>query len=455
MGEKRGKSRREEVWDIIENHCLIPFTRMEEFLKEKDRPIIEGANGIYLEDTEGNQYIDALGGIYCVNVGYGNRRVIEAIKEQVEKLPVLYYGTGINEPMVKLCQTLGKLAPGDLNRVRLDITGSDANEISIKIARAYFQEEGKNLVISLWGSYHGNTYGTLGMTGQQRYKESHVRNIAPGAIHIPPPNCYRCAYGLAYPKCNILCARMLEYTIEHYDASNVAAFIGEPVVGASIIVPPDEYWPMVRDICKKHNVLLILDEIVTGLGRTGKLFGCNHWNIEPDIMTLAKGLSSLYQPVSAVLIQDYIFEKLKRMESIRHSHTAVLHPVGCAAALANVNEVVEKDLARNAREMGDYLRERLDGMGEESPHVGDVRGRGLQQGVELVIDKSAKSRYPSEIRNIIQKSCREKGMIIRVAGYGCDTVFFTPPLIITKQEIDGICKIFSEVLGEIDGYGFS
>jgi taurine-pyruvate aminotransferase len=455
MGDGQAGNSSEEIWEILERHCLMPFIQMKEFLKERDRPIIQEAKGIYLKDIEGKEYLDALGGIYCVNLGYSNKRVIEAIKEQVEKLPFVYYGTGINEPMVRLCQILGKLAPGNLNRVRIDLTGSDANEIACKIARAYFRDEGKNTVISLWGSYHGNNYGTLGLTGQRLYKEYHARNIHPNALHLPPPNCYRCSYGLTYPKCNILCARMLDDLIQNEGSADVAAFIAEPILGPGIIVPPDEYWPTIKEICKKHDVLLVLDEVVTGFGRTGELFGCNHWNIEPDIMTLAKGLSSLYQPISAVIFQDYLYEKLRDTDDIRHSHTAVFHPIGCAAALASVKEVVQRDLTRNAKEMGSYLKQELKEIGEESPFVGEVRGKGLLLGVELVKDKNTKSNFPSKIRKIIEKRCREKGMITRVAGYQCDVVFFTPPLIIEREEVDKICEIFYEVLGEIKNYNLS
>ena len=444
------QSRKDRVWEIIEKYSWIPFTNMDKFIEDRDYLTIIKGEGIYLEDIDGNRYIDALGGIYCANLGYNNKEVVKAIKEQADTLPFVYYGTGVNEPMLNLCETLGKLSPGTLNRVRLELTGSDANKVAIKIARAYFREKSKNTVISLWGSYHGNTLGTLGMTGQEYYKEFHHRNICNGNLLLPPPNCYRCSYGLTYPHCNILCAKMLETVIQNHGISNVAAFIAEPILGASIIVPPDEYWTIIKETCQRYDVLLIMDEIVTGFGRTGKLFGCDHWKIEPDIMTLAKGLSSLYQPISAVIIQDYIFDKLMHEEDIRHSHTGILHPIGCAASLASINEIIKRDLAGNAKKIGNYLRQKLEETCKTSPYVGEIRGKGLHQGIELVKDKITKSRFSRETINEIEKKFRKKGIITKIKGYMCDVIFITPPLIITKDEIDIIINVILEVLNEIN-----
>jgi adenosylmethionine-8-amino-7-oxononanoate aminotransferase len=246
---------------------------------------------------------------------------------------------------------------------------------------------------------------------------------------------------------------MLENTLkEHGAASNVAAFIGETIIGTGgIITPPKEYWPLIREICDNYGILLILDEVMAGLGRAGKMWACEYWDVEPDMITISKGINSMYQAIGATLIQDRVYEKLVNQVPIRSSHTVDMHPVACAAALANLDEL-ENGLVENSSLMGKHLNYRLQELSEKSPLVGDVGGKGLFQRLELVKDKVDKTRFSqaSKIGEVISDRCQKNGMIIRCLGFNNDTMQFTPPLIIRKSEIDHMCDIMEKVLEEVE-----
>lgn len=459
MQRNEGSSK-SELWKSIEKYCYFPSAVMENVIKAKEIPIIEEGNGIYLKDVEGNEYIDVTSGPVACGIGHGNKKVIEAIKKQAEKLEYAYYGTQLNIPAIKLSYKLGELTPGDLNHVRLAVTGYDAVEVAIKGARNFFENGYRNIIISLYGSYHGSQYGVSSLTGMSDYHEIYYMNNASGVLSIPSPNCYRCPYGLEYPKCNILCARILDNVLtEHPDSQNIAAFIGEPIIGAGgAIAPPDEYWPIIKEICRKHGILLIMDEVMTGLGRAGKLFTFQSWNIKPDIVILGKNLASMYQPIGATIFSDRVYNKLKD-KTMRHNHTASLHPIACAAAIANIDEIINNGLVENAAKIGEYLGKRLEKMAKSSPHLANPGGKGLLRHIEIVKNKKDKSRFPVSsipghrtgmIRSIVQRKCREKGLIIRVLGYNSDSAIFAPPMIVKKEEIDIICDKFSEAIEEID-----
>jgi len=444
----------ESIWDAIENHAWIPWVSMVEIAKKREQPIIKKGEGIYLEDIYGNQYLDASSGPVAVNYGYGNEKIVNALKDQLSKLHFLHYRIGFTKVVADLFKKIAELTPGNLNRIHLNVTGSDAVEGAIKIARAYFEDPNKNKIISLYGSYHGLSYGTLIVTGFPSFKDPFRLNIQPGGLHVPPPYCYRCPYGLMYPGCDVMCAQMIDETIKGEGPNTIAAFIGEPIMGVGgIITPPEEYWPMVREICDKHDVLLIIDEVMTGWGRTGKLFACEHWNVEPDLMTMAKGLSGVYQSISAIAIQDKIFEKFKD-QKFYHSHTQSCSPLSSAAALAAISFIKDENLVEKVEEKGNYLRKKLEELMEASPLVGDIRGKGLFQGVELVSDGDQKLRFSSSdpgLMSTLEKKFIERRMLIRIGGYNSDTLYFTPPLIIKNDEIDKMCEVAAEVLKEIGG----
>jgi len=429
-----------DAWDLLVAHSIIPHARMTELAQKQDRLIFERGDGIYLVDSDGKEYLDALGGIYCLNVGYGNRRVISAIKEQASKLQFMYYGCGLTEASAELYVRLGTIAPGSLSRVLLTTTGADANEAALKIARGYHQGANRATVISLVGGFHGNTYGTTPVTGNDYYNEVIEPNIGSHALHIPPPNCYRCHYNLTYPECKVLCATMLEDKIQEV-GSRVAAFVAEPILAqGGVIIPPEEYWPIARKICEHYGVLLVLDEIVTGLGRTGELFGCQQWGIVPDILTVGKGLASMYQLISAVITTDKVFDALKDSNTVRHSHTGSGHPISCAAAVANIEETLERDLTGNAKERGNQLLEELQRELSGCRIVGDIRGMGLLCGVEVVKSKTTRERFPNGIRQTIVEACKAEGLLVTVSGYNSDTIILSPPLTITEGQIADVSR---------------
>jgi adenosylmethionine-8-amino-7-oxononanoate aminotransferase len=444
----------ESIWDAIEKNAWIPWVSMVEVARKREQPIIRKGEGIYLEDIHGNQYLDASSGPVAVNYGYGNEKIANALKDQLSKLHFLHYRIGFAEVVADLFKKIAELTPGNLNRIHLNVTGSDAVEGAIKIARGYFEDPKKSKIISLYGSYHGLSYGTLIATGFPSFKDPFRLSIPPGGIHIPPPYCYRCPYGLAYPGCDIICAQMIDEIIKGEGPNTIAAFMGEPIMGVGgIITPPKEYWPMAREICNKHDVLLIIDEVMAGWGRTGKLFACEHWHVEPDLMTMAKGLSGVYQSISAIAVQDKIFEKFKD-QKLYHSHTQSCSPLACAAALAAISFIEDESLVEKVEEKGNYLSQKLQELKEASPLVGEVRGKGLFQGVELVSDRDQKLRFSapdSGLTSTLEKKFLEKRMLIRIGGYNSDTLYFTPPLIIKNEEIDKMCAIAAEVLKDIGG----
>lgn len=443
----RNENRLGRLWEEVKQYCIVPRTDMEKLLGEKKLPIIEKGEGMYFQSISGNKYIDASSGPHCSNIGHGNKKVKEAITHQVEELEYAWYARGLHEPMIALSKKIASLTPDHLNKVRLATTGCDGIEIALKMVRL---REDRDIVISLVGGFHGTTLGAASATGMNSIKDLHRQNIAPGVVHIPPPNCYRCPYGLDYPDCDILCARMLENEIANVDGK-VAAFLAEPILGVGGgITPPPEYWPIISDICHDYNVPLVLDEVQTGPGRTGKMFGFEHWDIEPDMIILAKGLASMYQTISAVVVSDDLYGRLKELGVVVHSHTASCHPVACSAATANLDFLLEKDLVQNAKQVGSYLREQLENLHKKSSIVGDVRGKGLMQAIEIVKDKGERTRFQSNVSEIIEDKCRENGMLITPSGYNNDAFRIGPPLTSTKEDIDKICGILSQVLSKTE-----
>lgn len=441
------------VWESIERHAWIPWVSMKQVAEKREQPIIRAGRGIYLEDVHGKKYIDASSGPVAVNYGYGATEIADAVKEQLSKLHFLHYRIAFTQPVADLVRKIASYTPGNLNRIHLNVTGTDAVEGALKIARTYFDNPKKNKIVSLYGGYHGLSYGTLSVLGFSFFKEPYMFNTPTGSVQVQPPYCYRCAYGLEYPRCKMMCARMVEETIKAEGPNTVAAFIAEPIMGVGgVITPPDEFLPMVREICTRHNVLMICDEIMTGWGRTGKRFACQHWNVEPDMLTMAKGLSGVYQAISGLAVQDKIFEKFKD-EKLFHSHTESCSPIACAAALASLRYLDEHNLVEKVAENGAYLRGKLEELKGGSKIVGEVRGKGLFQAMELVADRESKSRFSSRnagFPDLLHSKFQDRGVIIRIGGYSSDTLYFTPPLVVEKQEIDELCRITSEVLREVE-----
>jgi len=422
-----------------------------EYVKRtKKWQVFNEGHGIYLRDDEGKDYIDAHSGEFCTMLGHGNKKVIKAVQEQLER--VQFSEILRCDVSLRVCQRIAELTPADLNRVYLGVSGSDANEAALSVARSYFRNQGKDnsMIISRWHAYHGMSSGAAALTHTE--KRLHGRDLATanhGVYHMFAPYCYRCGYGLEYPSCGTRCAQALDNVIQSMGPENVVAFMGEPVFGAGgSMVPSEEYWPMIRQICDKYGILLILDEVITGWGKTGKLFACEHWDIIPDIMVCGKGISSAYLPVSAVISREHVYSTLKgRWPYYGHTHS--YYPAGAACALATIDVIMEERLWENAAKVGAYMKNRLEEICRQSEIVGTVHGLGLLLGMEIVEDKATKVPW-SRAAGIIRRSSREKGVLIQAVGATRHILSITPPMIITKDEADQVCDVLSEAIMETE-----
>jgi putrescine aminotransferase len=419
--------------------------------------VMEKSYGIYFQDTDGKEYIDSGSQLICVNLGYGHKEVIAAIKEEIDKLQfgMLFFGFS-NEPSIRCGQKLSEVVPPGLDHFNFTTGGSGAVDLALRLARLYWSAKGtgKYKIIALYDSYHGTAGGGLTATGSGRGGLGRgVSPLMPGFIHIPSFYCYRCMFAKEYPSCDIACARYLGEVIEKEGADNIAAFIAEPEIGASgMIAPPPEYWPIVRDICDKHNVLLIADEVMCGFCRTGKMFAVEHWNIKPDILIMSKGITSAYLPFGAVAFSDEIWATMSGRSLV--SYTFAGHPV-CSAASAKTIEIYLRDkIAEKAARVGDYALERLKRDFLPLPCVGEVGGLGLMLGIEIVADKASKRPFDRKLNIMqqIQNKGLEKGIYLRVSDIGStpgDRIAFCPPLIITREEVDKALDITYSIVSEL------
>ncbi|MGH9677682.1 MAG: aspartate aminotransferase family protein, partial [Candidatus Acidiferrum sp.] len=331
--------------------------------------IMARADGVWYWDTSGKRYLDALSGIYTVSVGHNNRRVIDAIHRQLDQLHFSPPMHGTNPVAVQLSNLLAELAPGDLSVVKLQSGGSEVIEAAIKLARQFHRltgAAGKYKILSRYQSWHGSTMGALSASGLKSRKSVN-EPLAPGFIHVFPPTCYRCPFDKNYPECGVTCARLIENVLRMEDADTVAAIMVEPIGHTGgIIDPPPEYLPILREMCDRHNVLLIFDEIITGIGRTGQLFASETFGVVPDILCTAKGLSGGYLPLAAMIcrqrIADAFWGPSAENPGFVEGHTFEGHPVACAAGIADLREILENDLCANARARGDRLRMGLRGL---------------------------------------------------------------------------------------------
>ena len=404
--------------------------------------------GVHLFDREGNKYIDLMSGITRpVHLGYGNKELAQAIYDQVVELSYFTPMMFANEPAVKLAEVLSEIAPGSISRFIFECSGSEAVETAMKIAKHYHYfigDKGRFKVLSRKGAYHGvNGIGVraLGALPSVRHM---MEPLAPGKVFAESPYCYRCPYNTTYPDCDILCARDIERIIEFEGPELFSAVIGEPIQqGFGALAPPKEYWAIVREICDKFGIMLIIDEVICGFGRTGKMFGIEHFGIEPDIITMAKGITSGYVPLGAVGCTDRIMEPI---ELLSHVHTYGNHPVSCAAGLKTIEIMTREKLVEKSKTMGEYF---LAGLKEFETHsiVGEVRGTGLFAGIDFTADK--KTKVPLSVDHLVNmiKRAKRKGLIIKLAPVQM-ALEFAPPLNVEKDIIDKALKILEEVITE-------
>ena len=429
-------------------------------------PTVAEAEGCYLIDTNGKKYLDGSGGAAVSCLGHGDKEIIAQIQQQLSKVAFAHTGFFTSEPAEKLAELLIRHAPGDLGRVYFLSGGSEAVEASIKLARQYFVERGENSrtkVIGRLQSYHGNTLGALGVGGNVLRKEKFAPLVV-DSTPISPCYAYRgCHEGESEEEYGLRVANELEQQISTLGAENVMAFIAEPVVGATLgAVPPvPGYFKRIRDICDEHGVLLILDEVMCGMGRTGSLFACEQDGVAPDIMAIAKGLGAGYQPIGAMLCSDEIYQTIAQGSGFfQHGHTYLGHPAACAAGYAVVSAILNRGLVPRCKEQGEKLQNALEATFAGHPHIGDIRGRGLFRGIEIVRDKYAKEPFDPflGIHKQIKRAAFEAGLICypmggTVDGAKGDHVLLAPPYIISDNQIEElVTKLKSAVDVAVSGH---
>jgi adenosylmethionine-8-amino-7-oxononanoate aminotransferase len=420
------------------------------------RPLVMAkADGVFYWDVSGKRYLDALSGIYVASVGHNNRRVIEAIRQQLDILTFSPPMHGTNPLAVQLANMLAELAPGDLNTVKFQCGGSEVTEAAIKIARQYHKRTGspgKYKIISRYQSWHGSTLGSLSASGLKSRKTVN-EPLAPGFLHVFPPTCYRCPFGKTWPDCGVTCGTIVGDVIEMEDPDTVAAVMVEPIGHTGgVIDPPETYLPLLREICDRHNVLLIFDEIITGIGRTGRMFAAETFGVTPDVLCIAKGMSGGYAPISAMIcrkpIADVFWGPIAENPGFVEGHTFEGNPISCAVGIAVLREILERDLLANARQQGERLRTRFEELARKHGVIGDIRGKGLFQAIEFVRDPATKDRFPADpgLGVEVGRRALELGLLCRFDPHW---LAFGPPLISTAEQIDEMVAILDRSLGEV------
>jgi putrescine aminotransferase len=427
-----------ELQAIDSAHHLHPFTHGNQ-LAAKGPRVITSAKGVWLKDSEGEEIIDGMAGLWCVNIGYGREELADAAARQMRELP--FYNTFFQTthvPALMLAKKLAELAPGDLNTVFFANGGSDANDTNLRMVRTYWAEKGqpdRNVIISRWNAYHGSTVGGASLGGMKGMHGQGGLPI-PGIEFIDQPHWWGEGGDMTPAEFGLERARQLETKIKEVGANKVAAFIAEPVQGAGgVVIPPETYWPEIQRICKKYDVLLIVDEVICAFGRTGNWFGSQTLGITPDIMTVAKGLSSGYIPIGASLISDQIADVLRDTE-FNHGYTYSGHPVACAVALESLRILEEEKIIDQVRDVtGPYLRKKWEALADH-PLVGEARIIGMMASIALTPDKATRAAFAGE-SGTVGFICRERCFINNIIMRSVeDRMIISPPLTITCDEID-------------------
>ena len=424
--------------------------------------ICDHGEGIYLVDQNGKKYIDFSGGAMVACIGHGDQRVTQAVTEQMKKVSYFFRDFWVNERLCELSERLTRLSPPNLTHLQFTNSGSEATETAIKLAQQYHLERGKPekfMTIGRWQSYHGMTLGALsvsGLTGR-RHKFGQLLSWWP---KIPAPLCYRCSYGLTYPSCNIRCAWALDEIINQVGSQYVSTFIAESVGGAASagMVPVPEYYPIIREICTRHDILFVDDEVICGFGRTGKWFGIEHWGVNPDMITAAKGMTGGYAPMAVVLIDNKISEVFSKTKTrFTHGFTMEANPVSCAAAISVIDIIEKEGLVERSATLGEYLHKQTREKLSQHPSVGDIRGKGMLLGVELVKNKETKEPFNPALTASyrVHMLAKQKGCMIYptagiIQGVKGDHFLIAPPFIITKGEIDTALDILAEAITEFE-----
>jgi len=446
QADTRDLSKKDEkyVW-----HAVRPF-------KPEATIIAEESRGAWITDIEGNKFLDAMAGLWCVNTGYGRAELAEAAYEQLNKMA--YFPISHSHiPAIELAEKLNDWLEGEYV-IFFSNSGSEANETAFKIARQYHQQNGepsRHKFISRYRGYHGNSMGSLAATGQAQRKYMY-EPLAQGFLHVTPPDIYRSPYQGTLEEQSLAAADEIDRVMTWELSETIAGVIMEPIItGGGVIIPHDSYLPRVREICDKHNALLIIDEVICGFGRTGKKFGFQHSGIKPDIVTMAKGITSGYLPLAATAVRKEIYDSFKgkgEYDHFRHISTFGGNPASCALAIKNLDIYEKENLIERSEKTGEILKDRLMEL-EDHPLVGHVRGKGLLIGIELVEDKKTKTPVNEKVVNEIIGHCKNKGLIVgkngdTVAGY-TNIIALSPPLNITEDDLDFLVNTLKEVFAQI------
>jgi adenosylmethionine-8-amino-7-oxononanoate aminotransferase len=434
------------------SHLWPPFTQLQDL-----KPIImDRAEGAVVYDTEGNEYIDAFASLWTVNVGHGRTEIYDAIKAQMEKLAIYHMFQIANEPSVRLAAKVAALTPGDLDHVFFTLGGGESVETAVKMARQYHRNRGngtKYMVLFRDRSYHGTTMTSTSAQGLSTNRQK-FEPLLPGFIKIGAPYCYRCAWNKTYGEdCRMECAKAVEQEIAFYGAENVGTMLGETMIGTGgVIPPPPEYWPMVCETCRANDVLVINDEVITGFGRSGARFAFELYGSDPDLVTLAKGLSSGYLPLGAVVAREHVFRAFLGGgdKTFMSGATYNGHPLCSAAGLANLEIIEREKLVERCAEVGPYLQEGLRTL-LSHPIVGDVRGVGMVAGIEYVQDKQTREWFPLSqgVAAKIRDEAFRRGVFVRLLGGG-HVHAVAPPFIISKEQIDTVVRVLDEAIGVVE-----
>lgn len=439
----------------LTKHVVLDFMQMKEFAKN---PFIfvEG-KGIRIRDIDDNWYIDGLSGVFVASLGHGNAEVCDAVCDQIRTLafgPPLH---STNPPALMLAKMLTDISPPGIGTVKLLSGGSEATEAALKMARQFHVQTGhprKFKVIATYESYHGGTMGALSATGGWDRK-SIFEPLMPGFLHIHPANEYECQYGHTRGQCGEDDALMLKRMIEAEDPDTISSVIMSPVLisSAGFVVPPRDYFKRIREICDRYNVLLIFDEIITGFGRLGTMFGADYFGVIPDFICCGKGMSGGYAPLAAVLFKDSVNEAFLGepggRREFHHGHTYGGNPVSCAAGIAALKQILDRSLVQRASEMGSYLRARLERIADRYRFVLETRGVGLLQGYQFVkTENSAALDDQVHLGKRVGQAARERGLLVRA---GNDFIALAPPLVVTTDEIDEMCSILDDSLQAVAG----
>jgi adenosylmethionine-8-amino-7-oxononanoate aminotransferase len=438
---------RQDLGNVL--HPIVQHKALEE-----KQLVVAGGEGSTIVDADGTSYLDAMAGLWCVNIGYGRTELAEVAADQMRQLSYFPH-TAMNAPAAGLAEKINGLMGGGYHTYFVN-SGSEANEAGFKIARQYMKHEYPGeyrfKTIGRYFAYHGTTLATLdaGGMGERKAKfEPYSGNF----VHVAPPYCYRCPFGLSYPSCGLACVKNIEATILGEGPETVAEVIVEPIMsGVGVAVPPDEYLPEVEGLCRKYGILLHVDEVINGFGRTGKMFAHQHYGVSPDIIAVAKGISSAYLPIAATVVKNSVFRSFygdpAENRQVAQVNTYGGHPVAAAVALRNIEIMEAEHLVECATTTGAYL---IDGLRSLMSHkaVGDVRGKGLLIGVELVKDRSTKQPLDAAQLGAVIDFCREQGVIVGRAGggprYG-STITLCPPLVVTRTECDRIVDTLDRAL---------